>query len=76
MDENTQEADMAWVRFKADFDYQPTPRTTIAYLTGMEVSVRRECADLAVAAGAAEVIPTPARSEAAIDPVEPTPSEP
>ena len=41
---------MARVRFTADFDYHPTPQTTIAYLAGMELTVKRECARQAVAA--------------------------
>ena len=45
---------MARVRFTADFDYRPTPVSTIAYKAGMDLTVRRECADQAVAAGKAE----------------------
>lgn len=45
---------MARVRFTADFDYRPTPVSTIAYKAGMELTVRRGCADQAVAAGKAE----------------------
>jgi hypothetical protein len=44
---------MARVRFTRDFDYKPTRQTTVAYLAGMEMTVRRECADQAVAAGKA-----------------------
>ncbi len=44
---------MARVRFTRDFDYQPTGRTTIGYLAGMEMTVRRECADQALKVGAA-----------------------
>lgn len=53
---------MARVRFTADFDYKPTSQITIGYLAGMEKTVRRECADQAVAAGKAEEISSDARS--------------
>lgn len=54
---------MARVRFLHDFPYRPTleRRTTIRYRAGWEGAVKRECADAAVAAGAAEEIPTPPR---------------
>lgn len=45
---------MARVRFKQDYDYKPTPQSTIAYKAGWEGTVRRECAEEAVAAGKAE----------------------
>ncbi|OOG73870.1 hypothetical protein B0E45_06145 [Sinorhizobium sp. A49] len=41
------------VRFTADFDYQPTPQATVGYLAGMEMTVKRECAEQAIAAGKA-----------------------
>lgn len=41
------------VRFKADVDYKPTSQSTIAYKAGMEVTVKRECGDQAIAAGKA-----------------------
>jgi hypothetical protein len=44
---------MARVRFTSDFDYRPTPQTIIGYLSGMEMTVKRDCADRAVAAGKA-----------------------
>ncbi len=47
---------MARVRFKQDFDYRPTQQITIAYKDGWEGTVKRECADEAVAAGKAERI--------------------
>ncbi|MDQ0558313.1 hypothetical protein QO004_000086 [Rhizobium mesoamericanum] len=47
---------MARVRFSADFDYKPTRQTTIGYKAGTEMTVKRECADLAVAAGKAAEI--------------------
>lgn len=44
---------MARVRFTHDFDYHPTEQSTIGYLAGMEETVKRECADQAIAAGKA-----------------------
>jgi hypothetical protein len=44
---------MAKVRFTKDFDYSPTNQTVIAYREGMELVVKRECADQAIAAGKA-----------------------
>ncbi|OKP79645.1 hypothetical protein BTE77_05945 [Ensifer adhaerens] len=41
------------VRFTADFDYRPTPQVTVGYLAGMELTVKRECAERAIAAGKA-----------------------
>ncbi|WP_312619047.1 hypothetical protein [Agrobacterium pusense] len=45
---------MARIRFKQDFDYKPTPQTTVAYEAGWEGAVKRECAEEAIAAGKAE----------------------
>lgn len=44
---------MARVRFTHEFDYKPTSQSTIGYKAGMELTVKRECADQAVAAGKA-----------------------
>lgn len=44
---------MARVRFTHDFDYKPSSQVTIVYTAGMEKTVRRECADKAIAAGIA-----------------------
>jgi hypothetical protein len=44
---------MARVRFTEDFDYKPKSQVTIAYKAGTEKTVRRECADAAIAAGKA-----------------------
>lgn len=54
---------MARVLFLHDFPYRPSleRRTTIRYRAGWEGTVKRECADAAVAAGAAEEIETPPR---------------
>lgn len=49
---------MARVRFTADFDYKPVRHTTIAYRAGMELTVKRDCADKAVAAGKAIELPS------------------
>lgn len=47
---------MARVKFTHDFDYRPTTNTVIAYLAGMEQTVKRDCADQAIAAGKAHEI--------------------
>jgi hypothetical protein len=47
---------MARVRFIANFDYKPTARTTIGYEAGWSGTVKRDCADKAVAAGKAELL--------------------
>ena len=44
---------MSRVRFTANFDYKPKKACTIAYLAGMEMTVKRECAEQAIAAGKA-----------------------
>ncbi|MDX3929248.1 MAG: hypothetical protein QHC90_26035 [Shinella sp.] len=44
---------MARVKFTADFDYKPTRQTTIGYKAGMELTVKRDCAEKAIAAGRA-----------------------
>lgn len=54
---------MARVRFTHDFDYKPTARSTIGYKAGMELTVKRECADQAVAAGKAVEIPPAGKSD-------------
>jgi hypothetical protein len=54
---------LARVLFTADFDYKPTPSVTIAYKAGMEMTVKRECADRAVAAKKAVAVPRATRSE-------------
>lgn len=47
---------MARVKFTKDFDYKPQPSVTIAYEGGREYTVRRECADQAIALGRAEEV--------------------
>lgn len=54
---------MARVRFTYDFDYRPTRMSTIAYKAGMELTVRRECADAAIAKGKAIEIDPPRKIE-------------
>lgn len=44
---------MAKVLFTHDFDYKPKPQVTIGYRAGMKKTVKRDCADRAVAAGKA-----------------------
>ncbi len=44
------------VRFLANYDYKPTPGSTIAYLAGWTGLVRKECAERAVALGKAEYV--------------------
>jgi hypothetical protein len=47
---------MPRVRFTQNFDWKPTPGSTIAYRAGMEMPVTRRCAAQAVAKGRAELI--------------------
>jgi len=54
---------MARVRFTEDFDYKPTPQSTIGYLAGMEETVKRDCADQAIAAGKAKILRNPTKAE-------------
>lgn len=44
------------VRFTADYDYKPTPGSTVAYKAGWSGLVRKECAERAVALGKAEYV--------------------
>lgn len=44
---------MARVRFLEDFDFRPTGNSLVAYLAGMEETVKRKCADEAIAQGKA-----------------------
>lgn len=45
---------MARIKFTKDFDYKPTQQTTTGYKAGWEGTVKRECAEQAIAAGKAE----------------------
>lgn len=44
---------MARVRFTEDYDYKPTLQSTIGYKGGMELTVKQDCADKAIALGKA-----------------------
>ncbi|MCP8894294.1 hypothetical protein KYK29_05080 [Shinella daejeonensis] len=61
---------MARVRFIHDFDYKPTPMSTIAYKAGMELTVKRECVDKAVALGKAALVRMPRKAIKPIDDTE------
>lgn len=56
-----------WVRFTADFDFKPKPQVTIAYRTGDEKNVTRDCADKAVAAGKAVRLKRKAKADGEAD---------
>jgi hypothetical protein len=45
------------VRFLDDYDYKPSDQVTIGYEKGMQVLVKQDCADQAIAAGKAEEVP-------------------
>ena len=47
---------MARVRFTENFDYKPTSQVTIGYLAGWSGTVKRDCADKAIAAKKAELL--------------------
>lgn len=47
---------MPKVRFTADFDFKPTPQTTIAFKAGQESLVTTPCAEAAIAKGRAVAI--------------------
>lgn len=47
---------MATVRFLADYDYKPVRACTVGYKAGWEGTVKKDCAEKAVAAGAAVFI--------------------
>lgn len=54
---------MARVNFNRDFDWKPTWHSTIAYKADQEYTVRRECADAAVAAGAGREVDAPGKAD-------------
>lgn len=54
---------MARVRFLADFDYRPRAGVTIAYKKGMELTVRRECAEQAIALKKAKELRPPRKDQ-------------
>jgi len=47
---------MARVRFTEDFDYKPTSQVTVGYLADWSGTVKRDCADKAIAAKKAELL--------------------
>lgn len=53
---------MTRVRFTADFDYKPTKQTTVAYKAGMELTVKKECADQAILGSMAILLEQPKTS--------------
>ncbi len=54
---------MARVRFVSDHDYKPTAMSTIAYKAGMELTVKRECAEEAIAKGKAVEVDPPRKTD-------------
>jgi hypothetical protein len=54
---------MTHVRFTENFDWSPKPHVLIAYKAGESHTVKRECAEAAIAAGKAVKEPTPRRDE-------------
>lgn len=58
---------MAWVRFTRDFRWTPSRKrkVTFGFKAGKAYSVPSECKRKALAAEAAEAIPTPKRGEPA-----------
>lgn len=58
---------MARVRFTEDFDYKPTSSVTIGYRAGWSGTVKRDCADKAVAVNKAERLDAKTADEAAGD---------
>ena len=58
------------VRFTRDYDYTPSGerRVTIAYKCGMDLTVKREAGEAAIAASCAEQLEAPARCKVKRDP--------
>lgn len=54
---------MAKVRFVEDFDYKPTRSCTIAYTAGWSGTVKRDCANKAIAARKAVALPGNTKNE-------------
>lgn len=52
------------VRFTADYDYKPTPQSTIGYKAGMVETVKRECGEQAIAAKKAILVDRAAPEDA------------
>lgn len=58
---------MARVRFTENFDYKPTSQVTVGYLAGWSGTVKRDCADKAIAAKKAEPLDAKATDDDAAD---------
>ena len=58
---------MARVRFTEDFDYKPTSQVTVGYLADWSGTVKRDCADKAIAAKKAELLDAKATDNDAAD---------
>jgi hypothetical protein len=68
-----------WLRFNADWDHRPHVNQVLAYKRGSRVYVPQSVADLAVAAGRAEVIDKPddlkSTKSGGVEPVKPAPAK-
>lgn len=58
---------MARVKFIEDFDYKPTAQVTIAYPAGWSGTVKRDCAEKAVAADKAVFLDGKSTRDGAVD---------
>lgn len=58
---------MAWFRLLQDFDYSPTPASTIAYLAGRTYNAPSAAVEAAVVAGKAVRLRAPRKGEVATD---------
>lgn len=56
---------LMWVRFTADFPWNPVPAQTIMFKAGMVRFVPRRCAEAAIARGVAQKATRPRKSEEA-----------
>lgn len=52
------------LKFKKDWDFKPSSQSTVGYKAGWEGPVTQACADAAVAAGAAELLPGTKKADA------------
>jgi hypothetical protein len=50
---------MPWIRFTANYDWQPSPKVMVAYKAGTVHLVKGEVARAAIAAGKAEAAERP-----------------
>jgi hypothetical protein len=58
---------MARVGFTADYDYKPTSQMTIGYQAGWTGTVKRDCAEKAVAANKAKLLNAKTATERVAD---------